>query len=74
MGGKIRLDEMFPTDLYFVWEGEDVLCRRLNGYYKEIGGLVFVPIEVVETGRREYVRMDLLKVIDEMEVIAWASK
>jgi hypothetical protein len=74
VGGRVTLDEMFTTDIYCVWRDEEALCRRLNGYYKDVGGMVFIPIEVVETGRREFVRVDLLELVNGMEVLAWAAK
>jgi hypothetical protein len=54
--------------------GTRKLVRRLDGDVAVINSVVFVPVECFATGERWSPRMDMLKLLTEMEVIAWASK
>lgn len=73
MGRELaELEFQSVTDSYFLFE--ERFCRRLNGVYKEIAGLIFIPVEIVQTGHRDYVRSDLLRPLTDMEVLAWSAK
>lgn len=53
---------------------EGRLVEVLSGPAMELVSLLFIPIQDVETGKRDAVRQDLLRPLTPMEVIAWAAK
>ena len=71
------LENMEVTKIFALYDPEDGstsrLVRRLDGAIRMIADYVFVPVECWRTGERLAPRMDLLHLLNEMEVLAWAA-
>ena len=73
-----RLAAMGRTNIFAVYkedrETRERLVCRLDGAVRPFGSeFIFVPVEDFVTGERFEPRMDLLHLVNEMEVLAWAA-
>ena len=50
------------------------LVRRMEGQVRLLGDLVFVPVEDLLSGERSEPRMDLLRLLSDMEILALAAR
>ena len=78
MGRSTLLKNMETTEIFALYkpgDGEaDRLVVRLDGPHTTGGNWQYIPVECFETGERFDPRIDLLHLMTEMEVLAWASR
>jgi len=61
-------------EIFGLYTPTNELVQLLDGQVRNSGSWMFVPMEKVNTGERFEPRLDLVRVLNEMEVLAWAAK
>jgi len=70
----MKLEDMETVEVFAVYSETGRLVQRLNGQIRLFGDYVFVPVMDFITGERFEPRNDLLWLVSEMEVLAWAAQ
>ena len=68
------LKDMKLKGIFGLYTPTNELVQLLDGRVRNHESWQFVPMEKLATGERFEPRLDLVRVLNEMEVLAWSAK